>query len=86
MRESEYDGRPLAEQGFWNLLLRVLSDEAFRFAQQSGGYDTTQLNWNAADTIVLNSDFAPGVTFSRIETGYEQVPIQLAQHFVAQRR
>lgn len=84
VRTSEYGGRPLAEQGFWNLLLRVLSDEAFRFAQQSGGYDTTQLNWNAADTIVLNADFTPDVTFSRIETGYEQVPKQLAEHFVAQ--
>jgi monoamine oxidase len=78
-----YDGRPIWEQGFWNMLAQNMSSEAYRFTQQSGGYDTTQLNWNGADTIVLNSDFGPTVTYSRVETGYENVPIQLALRFQA---
>jgi monoamine oxidase len=81
---GKYDGKLLADQGFWNLLAQTMSHEAYLFAQQAGGYDTTQLNWNAADTIVLNADFAPGVEFSRVASGYEQVPRQLAEQFVDQ--
>jgi monoamine oxidase len=84
VRTAEYDGRPLWRQGFWNLLAREMSSEAYKFMADSGGYDTTQLNWNAADTIVLNSDFTPTVTYSRLYEGYEQVPIQLAHRFEQQ--
>ncbi len=80
---AEYGGRPLWQQGFWNLLAQNMSGEAFRFTQQSNGYDTTQLNWNAAETVVLNSDFGKTITYSRIKEGYEQVPIQLAARFEA---
>ena len=80
---AECNGRPLWQQGFWNLLAQTMSGEAYRFAQQSGGYDTTQLNWNAADTIVLNSDFGPTIQYHRIGEGYEQVPVQLAARFQA---
>ena len=83
VQTAVYDGRPIWQQGFWNMLAQNMSSEAYRFAQQVGGYDTTQLNWNGADTIVLNSDFAPGVTYSRVERGYENVPIELALRFQA---
>ena len=83
VRSAVYDGRPVWQQGFWNMLARNLSDEAYRFTQQVGGYDTTQLNWNGADTIVLNSDFGPDVTYSRVERGYESVPSELAVRFEA---
>ena len=82
VRDVVYDGRLLWQQGFWNVVAREMSGEAYRYAQALGGYDTTQLNWNAADTIVLNSDFAKGVTYHRVKPGYEQVPIQLAGQFV----
>jgi monoamine oxidase len=83
VRTAVYDGRPVWEQGFWNMLAKNMSSEAYRFTQQVGGYDTTQLNWNGADTIVLNSDFAPGVTYNRVQSGYENVPIELALRFQA---
>ena len=84
VRTAEYDGRPLTEQGFWNILSRLMSSEGYRFAQEAGGYDTTQLNWNAADTVVLNSDFNPDAEYSRVSEGYEEVPRQLAERFVDQ--
>jgi monoamine oxidase len=83
VQTATFDGRFVWQQGFWNMLAQVMSGEAYRFTQAAGGYDTTQLNWNGADTIVLNSDFAPGVTYSRVESGYENVPIQLATKFEA---
>lgn len=76
-----FEGRHIRHYGFWNLLARSLSTEAFEFARDVGGYDTTSLNWNAADTIVLNFDFAPGVTFHALDDGYETVPHLIAQHF-----
>lgn len=81
VRGARFDGRPLSDQGFWNILARTMSSEAFRYAQEAGGYDCTQLNWNAADTVVLNADFAPTVQFSRVAEGYEDVPRQLAERF-----
>ena len=84
VQETEVDGKPLAHHGFWNLIARVMSHEAYLYAQQAGGYDTTQLNWNAADTIVLNADFTPTVEFHRVAEGYEEVPLALEKRFVDQ--
>jgi monoamine oxidase len=81
VRSARFEGRPLSDQGFWNILARTMSSEGFRYAQEAGGYDCTQLNWNAADTVVLNADFAPTVQFSRVAEGYEDVPRQLAERF-----
>ena len=83
VQEARYKRRPLWQQGFWNILAREMSSEAYRFTQEAGGYDTTQLNWNAADTIMLNADFGPDVRFSRIEKGFEEVPRQLVGQFRA---
>jgi monoamine oxidase len=81
LQHSSFEGKPLYQEGFWNLLARTLSREAYELAQQSGGYDTTVLNWNAVDTILLNFDFTPDVTFSAVVKGYEQVPISLCHMF-----
>ncbi|HAL28340.1 MAG TPA: amine oxidase [Chloroflexi bacterium] len=84
VRTARFDGHLLSDQGFWNILARTMSHEAFLYAQEAGGYDTTQLNWNAADTVVLNADFAPGVQFTRVASGFEDVPRQLAERFTEQ--
>ncbi len=74
-------GRHVYDHGFWNLLALSMSREAYCLARDAGGYDTTVLNWNALDTILLNFDFAPGVTFSRLVNGFEQVPLTLCAQF-----
>lgn len=84
VQDAVFGGRPVWAQGFWNLLAVTMSHEAYRLAQEAGGYDTVQLNWNGADTIMLNFDFAPGVTFHRIREGYEAVPMELARRFESQ--
>ena len=81
VESAVFEGRPVWAQGFWNLLARTMSHEAYRFAEEAGGYDTVMLNWNAADTIMLNFDFDPTVEFHRITPGFETVPRQLAQRF-----
>ncbi|CAN5843314.1 MAG: FAD-dependent oxidoreductase [Gemmatimonadetes bacterium] len=81
LRSYQFQGRHIYEHGFWNLLAHSLSSEAYDFAKTSGGYDTVMLNWNAADTIMLNFDFAPGVTFTGLVDGYEQLPVVLCERF-----
>ena len=81
LKSFEFQGRHVYDHGFWNLLAQSISREAYQFAKQAGGYDTTALNWNAADTIVLNFDFTPDVTFNGFQDGFEQVPLTLCDRF-----
>jgi monoamine oxidase len=83
LRHAEVDGRPIHEWGFWNLLARGMSHEAYELARVISGYDTAGLNWNAYDTIALNFDLAAGVTYHRLPGGYDEVPQQVAKRFTA---
>lgn len=82
LRTASFDGVPLARWGFWNLLARVLSREAYTLMRAVVGYDSTFQNWNAVDSILENLDFDPAVKKYRVVSGYDQVPTQLAQRFV----
>jgi monoamine oxidase len=72
----------LSDWGYWNLIARAMSTEAYAFTRDAGGYDTAYLNWNAADTINFNFDFVPGVKFSALTEGYQSVPRTLCDRFV----
>ena len=79
LRTATFDGRPLHEQGFWNLLARVLTHEGYMYAMDGSGYDCLTSNWNAADALpFLLADFSPKVTYSRIVKGFDRVPNLLA--------
>jgi monoamine oxidase len=79
---AEFDGKPLYEQGFWNVLYKVISGEAYQFCLDSGGYNTTLLNWNAADAIPwFLSDFGNGTKYYGFTGGFQQVPIYIAELF-----
>jgi lysine 2-monooxygenase len=69
-------------QGFWNLLLSELSDQAYRLIRDAGGYETIVNNWNAAEAIpFLLADFAPGTTYYALSKGFEALPLTLAHAF-----
>jgi monoamine oxidase len=77
-----FDGKPLYAQGFWNVLYKVISGEAYQFSLDSGGYNTTLLNWNAADAIPwFLSDFGNGTAYFGFTGGFQQVPIYLGELF-----
>ena len=79
---AEFDGKPLHQQGFWNVLYKVISGEAYQFCLDSGGYNTTLLNWNAADAIPwFLSDFGNGTKYFGFTNGFQQVPIVLGELF-----
>ncbi|WP_343670127.1 FAD-dependent oxidoreductase [Chitinophaga sp.] len=81
-REASFDGVPLYQWGFWNLLYRVISSEAYQFSMDAGGYDSTLVNWNASDAIPWYlSDFGISPKYKGFTNGFQQVPIALAELF-----
>jgi monoamine oxidase len=78
-RDASFAGVPLYRQGFWNVLMRVMSGEAFQLAIDAGGYDSTLSNWNAADAIPwFLSDFGVDPQYQGFKNGFQQVPLTLA--------
>jgi monoamine oxidase len=83
-QHASFAGRPLYQQGFWNVLLRVISGEAYQLGAAAGGYNSTLNNWNAADAIPWYlSDFGVKPVYQGFQQGFQQVPKSLAQLFRA---
>jgi monoamine oxidase len=81
-RNAEFAGKPLWQQGFWQVLLRVISGEGYQLALAAGGYDTTLSNWNAADAIPWYlSDFGVSAKYQGFQKGFQQVPLTVQQRF-----
>ena len=84
METATFGGTPLHELGFWNVLARILSPDAYAFVRDSGGYDCLVSNWSVADAIpFILADFGAGVSYSRFPDGYAQLPERIAADFVA---
>ncbi|MBV9774374.1 MAG: FAD-dependent oxidoreductase [Gemmatimonadetes bacterium] len=82
VRNCVFDGRPLWEQGFWQVLVRVISGEAYMLSLDAGGYQSTLSNWNAADAIPWYlSDFGVQPEYKGFKQGFQQVPLTLAELF-----
>jgi monoamine oxidase len=81
LAEYEVDGRSIFDWGFWNLLSRGMSHEAYLLARLTGGYDAPMQNWNAFDTISLIFHLSPGVTFTALPDGFQAVPSTIAGLF-----
>jgi monoamine oxidase len=82
MTRGSFAGAPLYQQGFWNVLLRVISSEAYQLGADAGGYNSTLTNWNAADAIPWYlSDFGVSPQYKAFKRGFQQVPLSLARLF-----
>lgn len=83
-RNGSFAGQPLYQQGFWNVLLRVISAEAYQLGVDAGGYESTLTNWNAADALPWYlADFGIKPAYLAFKEGFDQVPKALADLFVA---
>lgn len=81
-RHARFDGVPLYQQGFWNVLMRVISTEGHQFGVDAGGYETTLSNWNCADAIPgYLSDYGITPKYKAFHKGFQQVPLALAALF-----
>lgn len=83
-QKATFAGKPLYQLGFWNVLIRVINGESYQFAVDTGGYDSTMCNWNAADAIPWYlSDFGVNPVYRGFTKGFQQVPLSMAKLFVA---
>lgn len=72
------DGSNLGNIGYWNLMIDYFGSEAFKYCADAGGYTSNVINWNAADAIPYNSEFAGSVTYKRFSGGYSTFIDKLA--------
>ncbi len=81
-KNASFAGEPLYKQGFWNVLMRVISNEGYQLGVDAGGYNSTLTNWNAADAIPWYlSDFGVDPQYKGFKKGFQQVPTSLADLF-----
>lgn len=81
-REARFDNVPLYKQGFWNVLSRVMSGEAYQLGVDAGGYQSSFSNWNAADAIPWYlADFGIGAAYVACQKGYQEIPLKIAELF-----
>ncbi|WP_437652602.1 flavin monoamine oxidase family protein [Sorangium sp. So ce1182] len=77
----KFDGRPVHEQGFWNILSKLLSSEAYKLLTDASGYFTLTSNWNAAEAAsFIGLDFI-GADYMTLADGYDMHAAKLAQQF-----
>ncbi|NEP58334.1 MAG: FAD-dependent oxidoreductase [Symploca sp. SIO2G7] len=81
-QKATFAGLPLYQQGFWNVLMRVITGEAYQLSVDAGGYNSTLLNWNAADAIPWYlSDFGISPKYKGFKQGFQVVPNSLGMLF-----
>jgi hypothetical protein len=77
-----YEGSHLYDVTLRYLMLRAVSLEAFKLAEDSSGYDSILFTWNAADGFPWNlADYGRQVSYFHVTDGYERVPLEMARRF-----
>lgn len=71
----------LWKYGFWNLLYRVLSPEAYLLMKYGSGYDTNASNGNAVALLPIVKDYLPSTRYMTLKDGMMSLPLKLAQEF-----
>jgi len=80
--EVDLFGKKLYQFGFWNLLYRVLTPEAYTFLKYGSGYDTNVSNGSAAVLLPTADEFSPGGTkFKTLKDGLQSLPLKMAEEF-----
>jgi monoamine oxidase len=78
--DAVYPGTPLYDTGFWNLLMRVVSNEGYDYVWDGGGYNSNTINWNGAEAMpYMLTDFSQQPNFFRITAGFHTLPAALAR-------
>ena len=74
------NGTPLYQIGFWNLLYRVLSSEAYQYMSDASGYYTNVANSTAPLSLPI-SEYDPTNKYFTLEQGYQELPLAVADRF-----
>ncbi len=81
-KTGHYRGRALSDLPMQYVIQRSISEEAFKFAEDTSGYDSILHTWNAADGLPWNlADFGQPVSFFHLHDGFETLPLTVAELF-----
>jgi Flavin containing amine oxidoreductase len=81
-KNGQYDEHLLSDLPMEYLIQRSISHEAFRFAEDTSGYDSILHTWNAADGLPWNlGDFGKTIKYFHVRNGYDLLPLTLARFF-----
>jgi hypothetical protein len=50
-----------------------LGSEGYQYTADGNGYTSNVINWNTADAIEANNEFAPGTEYKTLKTGYSSM-------------
>jgi len=78
--QADVFGKKLYKYGFWNLLYRVLSSEAYALMLDAGGYQANVANSNSVSQLPA-TDYGPATEFRTLVDGYDELPKTLVQKF-----
>lgn len=73
-------GQPLYTFGFWNLMARALTADAYFFMRDAGGYDANVTNGNAVTNLPA-TEYSSETGFKCISRGYQALPETLYEQF-----
>lgn len=74
-------GEYLWKYGFWNLLYRILSPEAYLLLKIGSGYDTNTSNGNAVALLPILKDYLASTKYRTLKDGMMTLPQTLADKF-----
>ncbi|MDK9763314.1 FAD-dependent oxidoreductase [Vibrio sp. D420a] len=75
-------GKEIWKFGFWNLLEHVLSNEAYLFMKEAGGYDANVANASAV-TQLPATEYSDDTVFKTLKDGFQELPKELCKKFEA---
>jgi hypothetical protein len=79
-----YDGHAVSDLTMRYAYSHSMNHESFQFAEDSSGYGSIFRTWNAADGFVWNlDDYGTEVSYWRLKSGFESVPIKLRERYLA---
>ncbi len=79
-----YDDHAVTDLTMRYAFSQSMNNESFQFAEDSSGYGSIYRTWNAADGFVWNlDDYGSDISYWRLTSGFETVPITLRDRYLA---
>ena len=79
-----YDDHAVTDLTMRYAFSHSMNNESFQFAEDSSGYGSIYRTWNAADGFVWNlDDYGSNISYWRLKSGFETVPITLRDRYLA---
>ncbi|MEM9255747.1 MAG: FAD-dependent oxidoreductase [Pseudomonadota bacterium] len=70
------------DQGVWEQVIKIRSEEGRNFIVDSNGYSTLTSNWNVAAALPwFEEDFAPDTNYFQVAGGLERLPSAMASAY-----